>query len=436
MTEPYTGAKRVFIPLRKHHTHFTDRQRMKHGHPIRRFKAPPLPAPALPIDWAKTLDFPMDGNDQYGDCMYAAACHADGTFTGNAGTESVFDQAVLIKDYLALSGGDNGLSEGMILGEWKNGLVSTPAANILDALDIDPTDAALVQSAIYLFGGLLFMLDVPDTWVQNFNTGAVWDAPAVADQNNGHGIWWNGVDAQGRYKLQTWGTYGWITPAGVAVCDPTAFIVFSLRWFNAAGVAPNGMTYDQLAALWVQCGGAALPPSPFVPTPTPGPTPTPPPTPVPVPVPTPVPVPVPPPMPPPTPTPVPVPVPPPPTPGPGPVEATLLATVDEGFADLEEVAGRAARAYLKAANMMTDKAIKAAFGQTPAQRRAAFSLFGRQTSWASIMAEIEALIAQYGPEALPYVDEFIQTLNIPAFLKQILLALAQGMLGQATPATR
>jgi hypothetical protein len=244
----------------------------------------------------------MDGNDTYGDCMYAGACHGDNTFTGNSGTESVFDLATITADYLELSGGDNGLDEGTLVPAWKAGIASTPEASILDALDIDPTNAAMTQSAISLFGGVLFMLDVPDTWVNNFQTGYVWDVPAVADSNNGHAVWWNGVDTTGNYKLQTWGTYGWITPAGVSVCDPSAFVVFSLRWFNAAGYAPNGMHYTALSPLWTQAGGAVLPASPF-----PAPTPTPlPPAPIPPPNPTPTP----------TPTPIPVPTPVPPTPAP------------------------------------------------------------------------------------------------------------------------
>jgi hypothetical protein len=249
-----------------------------------RLFAPVLPPTTLPVDWTKnnTLSFPYDGNDQYGDCMYAAACHGDNTFTGNVGTESVFDQSTLIKDYLALSGGDNGLDENMIVGEWKKGLCSTPAACIFDSVDIDPINASLMQAAIYLFGGVQFQLSVPSRWINNFATGAVWDAPAAPDPMNGHGICFNGVDATGRYKLQTWGTWGWITPAGVADCDPSAFAVASLRWFNAQGYAPNGLHYTQLAPLWVQLGGNPWPASPF-PSPTPpsppGPTPTPAPTP-------------------------------------------------------------------------------------------------------------------------------------------------------------
>ena len=267
-------TKSVFVPSLGHHVQFTNRALMKVGHPTRSFVLRDpllLPSVTLPIDWTKnnTLSFPIDGNDTYGDCMYAAACHGDNTFTGNASTESVFNLQTIISDYLALSGGDHGLNEAQITGAWKTGLASTPAATILDVLDIDPTNASLCQLAIQSFGGILFMLSVPDEWISEFSTGCTWTSGAgiAADPSNGHGIWWNGVDTTSNYKLQTWGTYAWITPAGVAICDPSAFVVFSLRWFNSQGIAPNGMTYDQLAALWVEAGGAELPPSPFTPVP-------------------------------------------------------------------------------------------------------------------------------------------------------------------------
>jgi hypothetical protein len=238
---------------------------MKQGHPAQEFlPAGSYPPVNLPIDWTKnnTLAFPIDGNDTYSDCLYAAACHGDNTFTGNNGPESNFPLATIVQDYLQLSGGDNGLNEGQIVGAWQQGVASTASARILAALNLDPTNAAAVQAAIYFFGGIFFMLAVPDTWLNSFQTGAVWDAPAVPDPSKGHAVWWNGVAVSGNYKLQTWGTYGWITPAGVAVCDPSCFVVFSPRWFNAQGIAPNGMTYNQLLALWAQFGGGQIPSPP------------------------------------------------------------------------------------------------------------------------------------------------------------------------------
>ena len=256
-----TTIKRVPLPKLGIDVFYQDRQLMKKGAPPRQMLLTgSYPAIHLPIDWTKnnTLSFPIDGNNVYGDCMYAAACHADNTFTGNTGAESLFNSNTIIQDYLQLSGGDNGLNEGQIVGAWQSGLANNPSANILGVLNLDPNNAATMQAAIYFFGGVFFMLAVPDVWHNSFSTGSVWDAPATADPSNGHGVWWNGVATNGNYKLQTWGTYGWITPSGVRVCDPSCFVVFSKRWFNSQGVAPNGMTFDQLAALWEQFGGAPI----------------------------------------------------------------------------------------------------------------------------------------------------------------------------------
>ena len=166
-------TKRVFLPRMNHFATFTDRQAMKVGHPTDRLHMPPAPPapPKLPIDWAKTYSFPINGNDIYGDCMMAAAEHGDNTFTGNNGAESSFDQSLTVTDYLKLSGGNNGLNSGQIISYWQTGLPGVPVANMMDALDIDTTDAQLVQTAIWLFGGVFFTLDIPDTWYKDFLPG-------------------------------------------------------------------------------------------------------------------------------------------------------------------------------------------------------------------------------------------------------------------------
>jgi hypothetical protein len=262
---------------------FTDRFSMRRGHTPRRMKLTlnmlQLPPVTLPVDWTKnwSLQFPIDLNDQLGDCMYAAGCHIDNAWTGNVGTESSFDLTAMKKCYEQLSGGDNGLDEGSLVQGWQKGLCNVAAANIIDHLDIDTTNVQLMQTGIYLFGGVLFMLAVPDSWISNFNSsgGSVWDAPAKADERNGHGVALVGVDANGRYRLLTWGSFAWLTTAGLKVCDPSGFIPFSLRWFNAQGYAPNGLHYTELAPLWVAMGGDPLPPSTF-PPPTQPPVPVPP----------------------------------------------------------------------------------------------------------------------------------------------------------------
>lgn len=242
-------------------------------------------AVTLPIDWAKSLDFPMDLNNQYGDCYYAAGCHADNTWTGNAGTESFFSLAAIKTRYFALSGGDNGLYDSQMQGEMMNRyLADVPAAKIVSWANLDATDVAATQTAMQRYGAVIFTFAVASNWINNSNTGAIWDAANFRANNNGHAVIFNGCDTRGYYKLQTWGTYVWITPAGVRVCDPGAWVAFSVRWFNPLGYAPNGIHIAELAKQWKADTGKIIPDAVISAFPPAGPVPPPlPPTPPPVP---------------------------------------------------------------------------------------------------------------------------------------------------------
>jgi hypothetical protein len=219
------------------------------------------------IDWTKagTISLPTLGNNKFGDCVLAMACHVDQAMTANVGAEAQYDEPTVIEDYLRLSGGDNGLDEATIVRHWSaDGLPGHPESKVLGSLDLDVTDAKLARSALWLFGHVCFFLSVPNRWLNSAAPGSVWDAPATPNRRNGHGVCWLGCDEQGRYDVSTWGMLLDLTPAGVACCEPSGFVVFTTRWFDPeTGIAPNGLTYDQLAELWVQAGGHPLPPSPF-----------------------------------------------------------------------------------------------------------------------------------------------------------------------------
>lgn len=260
----------VWIPGVGVTARFTHRDVMRARRPMRGvYRTPPgLPEIPLPIDWTQNdkLTFAMLGNDRKGDCMYVMGLHQDNTWTGNWGPQSTFDTPTVIQYYTQLSGGDNGLDELTLNNQWLKGLAGDPHVSILDSLDIDVTDQALVASGIYLFGGVCETLSVPNKWINDSSTGAVWDAPARPNPFNGHGVLWNGMDEQGRRKTQTWGTHVWMTQAGTESCDSSGWINFSLRWFDPrTGMAPNGLHYVQAAQLWQGAGGKALPPNPFPP---------------------------------------------------------------------------------------------------------------------------------------------------------------------------
>jgi len=263
---------------------FMEREKMRDGKAAAPMFKPQAvaKAPALPIDWAKDLSFPMYLNDQLGICYYAAGAHLDNTWTGNVSTKSEFNLTVMRQRYFTLSGGDNGLTDSEMQGEMKGRyLADVTQAKVVDYCYIDVKDPATVQAAIHYFGGVMFTLACPTAWINDSDTGSVWDN-GVANPRNGHAVIFNGVDLQGRYKLQTWGTYVWITPRGVNVCDPDGWIAFSARWFAPSGYAPNGLHVTQLAQIWKDSGGRAIPasvinsfPPPSVEPPPPPPPPTP-----------------------------------------------------------------------------------------------------------------------------------------------------------------
>jgi hypothetical protein len=297
VAEPEKAIKattsRVWRPVSRHpdggqFVHFVPRDKLRSANAKALFKpAESLHkrAASLPIDWAKSLLFPMYLNDQLGDCYYAAGCHADNTWSGNASVKSEFSLSAIRSRYFALSGGDNGLADGDMQGEMMNRyLADVPAAKIVDWLNINTTDTGAVQTAMQRYGVIMFTFAVPDSWINNSDTGAIWDT-GRANPNNGHAVIFNGCDTRGYYKLQTWGSYVWITPRGVTQCDPGGWVAFSVRWFGKDGYAPNGLHITELAKQWHADGGKDIPASVIGSFPPPGPTPPVPPGPTPTPTP-------------------------------------------------------------------------------------------------------------------------------------------------------
>jgi hypothetical protein len=245
-----------------------------------------VPAPPPSFDWtrANSLQFPVLGNNQYGDCYYADMCHCVQTWTGNVGTEVAFDQSAVIRRYLQISGGDTGLADSDIYGsnkngEWYGGIVGPKGPHkIIDNLLVSASDVSAISTAMYYFGCLSLTVSLCDQWLTNPQPGDTWGA-GTADPNAGHAICLNGKNAKGNWTLQTWGFNPPIelTQAGLQSADPELMVCFSLDWFDPkTGKAPNGMSYDDLAALWQTLGGNALPPSPFGPPTPPAPPPGPP----------------------------------------------------------------------------------------------------------------------------------------------------------------
>jgi hypothetical protein len=256
--------------------HFQHRStlRLLAGQPKFSIKGKALPPVTLPVDWTGkgAMPAPMDGNDQLGDCMYAMALHTDNAWTygnGKSGwTESTFDAQMIVQDYEQLSGGDNGLDEGMLLGStstagsWMAGLCGDPKAIVVAYADVDPTDTATLQFAIDRGFFVQFMWSVPDDFITNYQgNGQIFDQPGNPDPANGHGTPFLGLDGSGRYALYTWGSYCMVSQAFVNSVQPSAFVVFSPRQFGADGYDAKGVHIVTRAADWQTATGTAIPAS-------------------------------------------------------------------------------------------------------------------------------------------------------------------------------
>lgn len=274
--------------LPKHGTwvHFVHRDAMRTRmvRPSARLAAS-VPTTTLPVDCTGngTVVAPMDLNSTLGDCMEAMACHVDGFWTFGCGkpgfTESNFALPAIQSQYEDASGGDNGLTEPLLLTKcWEPGLAGQPAATYDDSLDVDVTNIPLAQYCIDQFFHICMMWSVPDDFLNDFVAGGTWSSADTPDPANGHGTPLTDIDTLGYYRLFTWGAWVWVSPAFVASVDPECFVVFSRRQFGASGYDAHGRHVSTQAAAWVAIGGNATKAAAVVAMfPAIGPAPTPPP---------------------------------------------------------------------------------------------------------------------------------------------------------------
>lgn len=281
---PYTGTNVVFVP----------RDQLRITAPHARFTRPAIgtlkglraPLPKV-IDWSdgRRIKFPTLGNDRYGDCFYAECLHAVQCWLGLNGPGVVFDPEAVIRRYLQLSGGDNGLSDSQMMPEFMAGVIGPNGPHkLLGYMTVDPSDEEAVREALYVGCGVGYTCAMLTSWLANMRPGAVWDAKGRQDQNSGHAMLFSGIGEDGRYRSETWGFDPpvSITRQGMLAADPEVILHASHEQFNAKGYNPAGMHYTAFREWWQARGGKPLPPSSFPdPQPEPGPGPEPGPIPVP-----------------------------------------------------------------------------------------------------------------------------------------------------------
>jgi hypothetical protein len=264
------STTKKYLPKHDRWAHFTPRASMKAKTPLVKAALPKkfnkdVPATVLPVDGSgsRTVSCPTYGNDQYGDCGEAMGGHTIGilSFAQGKRPEILYQDSVLISQYLRISGGDNGMDEDMEVGPqgiFTVGVGGNPKAVAVDSMDVDPTNVALVQYLLDQFYTLQLAWSVPDAFLNDFHTGASYLQPMRPDPANGHYTTISDVTAAGNYTLWTWGGWCEVSQSFIASVEPSYFVVFSPVQFDpATGYDGHGRHVSDQAAKWVAVGGNA-----------------------------------------------------------------------------------------------------------------------------------------------------------------------------------
>lgn len=145
--------------------------------------------------------FPMDGNDQYGDCTIAAIAHYLTIVNAFVGINKIPSEADVLALYNKLTGGqDTGLNELDLLKYWKK--KGCLKEKIPYYVSVNPKNHKEVMQTIWLFGAVYIGFNVQQNAITDFNKRIPW-TPGILT-GDGHAVDVANYDAV-MLKVLTWG---------------------------------------------------------------------------------------------------------------------------------------------------------------------------------------------------------------------------------------
>lgn len=226
-----------------------------------------VPVPPSQRDWlSEVTDWPMYGNDAYGDCVWAMIGHAIEAWTRYASGVAVeVSEAALLKGYADVTGfdpHDPSTDQGTVLQDAMNYWKKTGIAGhkILAFAKVNHLDQAELQAAIDIFGALLIGIQFPAVAMQQFDAGQPW---AVVKHDGGieggHAVHVGAYDAS-KYELVTWAKVQAMTPGFADKYLDEAWVAITAEWLNAVEQSPEGLDLHSLGEALHQLTGE---PNPF-----------------------------------------------------------------------------------------------------------------------------------------------------------------------------
>lgn len=241
-------------------------------------------APPPAVDWYSHVPaWGMEGNDQWGCCVFAGNAHLVEQQTAlGEDMEVAVTTAQTLAEYSRVTGfdpgagpsGANPTDRGALVQDGladlrRNGLAGQKIAAFARC---DHTSTAEIQTALAEFGCADFGVQLPRSAMDQFDAGEPWDV--VADDGGilgGHCILAVGYDARYVYVV-TWGRVVPVTYAWLRAYLEEAWAVISADWAGEGGKTPTGVDLRSLGEEFAALTGESNP-FPAVTPPAPGPAP-------------------------------------------------------------------------------------------------------------------------------------------------------------------
>ena len=245
---------------------------------------PPVPAA---VDWDVAVSaFNMLGNDEWGDCHWAATYHSLQTWSANVGAELTPTTADTLQAYAEATGfnphagspGENPTDQGTVMQDglnwWRKTGVPVSYAGgqsrhkILAFAEVDHRNPGELRQAVALFGEVLLGISFPASAMDQFNDSKPWDVVPGATIEGGHAICTAKYDATSHtpWTVVTWGQEQKVTQAFLDAYLEEAWVVVAPEWIATSGSTPSGLN---LAALGQDFTGLTGDPAPWANGPTP-----------------------------------------------------------------------------------------------------------------------------------------------------------------------
>ena len=235
-------------------------------------------------------DWPMCGNGPddsvypgfqgAGDCVFAGGDHETQLWTTEGGTPAAFNGSTAISDYSAVTGynpdvpsSDQGTDVLTALNYRRNTGLLDLAGNrrhkigaflAMDVSRIKAGDFGELYEALYLFDTVAIGINFPDTAMNQFDTGQIWDVVSGAAIEGGHYIPLTYIYADGTMDVVTWAKLQRMTAAFLSAYCDEAYAILSPEMLKG-GISIDGFDLAQLQADLAALDTAPAPPAPVPP---------------------------------------------------------------------------------------------------------------------------------------------------------------------------